>query len=88
MKETNNNVETIEVEEVKKESKFKSVCSKVGEGIKKNSKKIAVGAAVVAVGVIGYIVKNKLANPEEKEITDDVVDIIDVSDYADEVQSN
>lgn len=87
MKETNNNVETIEVEEVK-ESKFKSVCSKVGAGIKKNSKKIAVGAAVVAVGVIGYIVKNKLANPEDKIIEDDVVDIIDVSDYADEVQSN
>lgn len=84
MNETNNKVVNFETEEVK-ESKFKKACAKVGKEIKKHGKAIAIGAGVVVGGVALYILKGKMENPEAKEITDDVVDIIDVSDYADEV---
>lgn len=87
MNETNNK-KVVEINEEIKESKFKKACAKVGAGIKKNGKKIAVGAAVVATGVVLYVLKGKIENPEAKVIDADVIDIVDVSDYADEVQSN
>lgn len=74
------NITYVEEEEVK-ESKFKKACTKVGAEVKKHGKAIAIGAGVIAGGVILYILKDKLENQEPKEITDDVVDTIDVSDY-------
>ena len=87
MNETNNK-KVVEINGEAKESKFKNACAKVGAGIKKHSKKIAVGAAVLTAGVVLYVLKGKIENPTDKVIDDDVIDIIDVSDYADEVQSN
>ena len=87
MNETSNK-KVVEINEEAKESKFKNACAKVGAGIKKHGKKIAVGAAVIATGVVLYVLKGKIENPTDKVIDDDVIDIIDVSDYADEVQSN
>lgn len=51
--EENNIVETTENEEVEtvKESKVKTILTKVGSGVKRHWKTIAVGAGALAVGV-------------------------------------
>lgn len=78
-------VETVEVEE-KKESKFKTTMSKVGAGVKKHWKKIAVGAAIATVGLICY---NKGKGSDE-DFDDDLdiieVDPVDDSDSSDAIQ--
>lgn len=77
MSKNNENVETVETVEVQetKESKIKAATSKIGAGFKKHWKKVAVGTAAVAVGLICYEKKRK-ANRD-----DDVPDIeVDLSD--------
>lgn len=79
-------VTTVEEEtetEVENESKF----SKVISGLKKHGKKIAVGAVVVAGGLIGYaLLKGSKSNEGCDHIVDDIVDtVIDVTDSYEEV---
>lgn len=50
--------EEVETEEVK-ESKIKSFTTKVGNGMKKHGKKVAVIAAGAAIGFIGYALGSK-----------------------------
>ena len=81
MSEIKNNGKVIEIVEETEESKFKSVVSKIGEGIKKNRKKIIVaGVAIVGAGVGVYLIRNNMN--VDAEVLDDVADAIDVSDYA------
>lgn len=83
MSEIKNNGKVIEIIEETKESKFKSVVSKIGEGIKKNRKKIIVtGVAIVGASVGFYLIRNNLNVNVDTEVLDDVADTIDVSDYA------
>lgn len=64
---------TAEVIDGVKESKGKKFISKVKAGIKKNSKKIAFGAAIIAGVLVGYTVGTK-------RTCLDVVDDIDPED--------
>ena len=60
------------IDEVK-ESKSKKFISKVKAGIKKNGKKIACGAAIVACVLVGYTIGTKC-------MCSDIVDDIDPED--------
>jgi len=81
MSEIKNNGKVVEIVEEAKESKFKVAVSKIGEGIKKNRKKIIVaGVAIIGAGVGIYLIKNNLNM--DVEVLDDVADTIDVSDCA------
>lgn len=68
--EENNIVETTENEEVEtvKESKAKTILTKVGSGVKRHWKTIAVGAGALAVGVF-------LGKRNSDTEDDDVVDV-------------
>lgn len=81
MSEIKNNGKVVEVVKETEESKFKAAVFKIGEGIKKNRKKIIVaGVVIIGAGVGIYLVKNKLNL--DVEVLDDVADTIDVSDCA------
>lgn len=84
MSKTNENVETVETVEVQetKESKIKAAASKIGAGFKKHWKKVAVGTAAVAVGLICYEKKRK-ANQEDDDDLDIEVDLSDDFDSSD-----
>ena len=81
MSEVIKNVEVDEVEETMEETK-NGIMTKVGDFMKKNGKKIAVGAAVVVtIGVVYALGKKTIEVPSE--VIDDVTDTI--GDVADEV---
>ena len=81
MSEVIKNVEVDEVEETMEETK-NGILTKVGDVMKKNGKKIAVGAAVVVtIGVVYALGKKTFEVPSE--VIDDVTDTI--GDVADEV---
>lgn len=85
------NIEAVETEEIKeaKESKIKTAASKVGAGIKKHWKKVAVGAAAVAIGLIGYTQMSKKNHDcDDSEFFDDEADVvIDIDDCSDTVET-
>lgn len=83
MSKNNENVETVETVEVQetKESKIKAAASKIGAGFKKHWKKVAVGTAAVAVGLICYE-KNRKANRDDEDL-DVEVDLSDDFDSSD-----
>ena len=65
-------MEDEEVTEVKKESKIKTALGKVGSGIKKHWKTVAVGAGALAVGMF---IGSKRSEIEDYETEDDSDDI-------------
>lgn len=87
MSKTNENVETVETVEVQetKESKIKAAASKIGAGLKKHWKKVAVGTATVAVGLICYDKKRKAnRDDEDLDVEVDLSDDFDSSDATEE----
>lgn len=87
MSKNNENVETVETVEVQetKESKIKAAASKIGAGFKKHWKKVAVGTAAVAVGLICYEKKRKTnRDDEDLDIEVDLSDDFDSSDATEE----
>ena len=87
MSKNNENVETVETVEVQetKESKIKSAASKIGAGFKKHWKKVAVGTAAVAVGLICYEKKRKAnRDDEDLDVEVDLSDDFDSSDATEE----
>ena len=81
------NVEAVEVTETEnvEESKIKTAASKVGVAIKKHWKKVAVGAAAVAIALIGCNEVRKKNQTLEDETEDFETDgscdvIIDIDD--------
>lgn len=87
MSKNNENVETVETVEVQetKESKIKAAASKIGAGFKKHWKKVAVGTAAVAVGLICYEKKRKAnRDNEDLDIEVDLSDDFDSSDATEE----
>lgn len=86
MSKNNENVETVETVEVQetKESKIKAAASKIGAGFKKHWKKVAVGTAAVAVGLICYEKKRK-ANRDD-DVSDIEVDLSDDFDSSDAIE--
>lgn len=87
MSKNNENVETVETVEVQetKESKIKAAASKIGAGFKKHWKKVAVGTAAVAVGLICYEKKRKAnRDDEDLDVEVDLSDNFDSSDATEE----
>ena len=87
MSKNNENVETVETVEVQetKESKIKAAASKIGAGFKKHWKKVAVGTAAVAVGLICYEKKRKAnRDDEDLDVEVDLSDDFDSSDATEE----
>lgn len=87
MSKNNENVETVETVEVQetKESKIKAAASKIGAGFKKHWKKVAVGTAAVAVGLICYEKKRKANRDyDDPDIEVDLSDDFDSSDTTEE----
>lgn len=87
MSKNNENVETVETVEVQKtkESKIKAAASKIGAGFKKHWKKVAVGTAAVAVGLICYEKKRKAnRDDEDMDVEVDLSDDFDSSDATEE----
>lgn len=87
MSKNNENVETVETVEVQetKESKIKTAASKIGAGFKKHWKKVAVGTAAVAVGLICYEKKRKAnRDDEDLDVEVDLSDDFDSSDATEE----
>lgn len=87
MSKNNENVETVETVEVQetKESKIKAAASKIGAGFKKHWKKVAVGTAAVAVGLICYEKKRKANRDDENlDVEVDLSDDFDSSDATEE----
>lgn len=87
MSKNNENVETVETVEVQetKESKIRAAASKIGAGFKKHWKKVAVGTAAVAVGLICYEKKRKANRDEEDlDVEVDLSDDFDSSDATEE----
>ena len=87
MSKNNENVETVETVEVQetKESKIKAAASKIGAGCKKHWKKVAVGTAAVAVGLICYEKKRKAnRDDEDLDVEVDLSDDFDSSDATEE----
>ena len=87
MSKNNENVETVETVEVQetKESKIKAAASKIGAGFKKHWKKVAVGTAAVAVGLICYEKKRKANQDDDvQDIEVDLSDDFDSSDTTEE----
>lgn len=65
--------EVIETTEENKESKIKELGSKVKDGLKKNSKKIAATAVIGIVGVLAYAL-GASSKITDEEYDDDVID--------------
>lgn len=87
MSKNNENVETVETVEAQetKESKIKAAASKIGAGFKKHWKKVAVGTAAVAVGLICYEKKRKAnRDDEDLDVEVDLSDDFDSSDATEE----
>ena len=87
MSKNNENVETVETVEVQetKESKIKAAASKIGAGFEKHWKKVAVGTAAVAVGLICYEKKRKAnRDDEDLDVEVDLSDDFDSSDATEE----
>ena len=87
MSKNNENVETVETVEVQetKESKIKAAASKIGAGFKKHWKKVAVGTAAVAVGLICYEKKRKAnRDDEDLDVEVDLSEDFDSSDATEE----
>ena len=87
MSKNNENVETVETVEVQetKGSKIKAAASKIGAGFKKHWKKVAVGTAAVAVGLICYEKKRKAnRDDEDLDVEVDLSDDFDSSDATEE----
>ena len=87
MSKNNENVETVETVEVQetKQSKIKAAASKIGAGFKKHWKKVAVGTAAVAVGLICYEKKRKAnRDDEDLDVEVDLSDDFDSSDATEE----
>ena len=87
MSKNNENVETVETVEVQetKESKIKAAASKIGAGFKKHWRKVAVGTAAVAVGLICYEKKRKAnRDDEDLDVEVDLSDDFDSSDATEE----
>lgn len=87
MSKNNENVETVETVEVQetKEPKIKAAASKIGAGFKKHWKKVAVGTAAVAVGLICYEKKRKANRDDDApDIEVDLSDDFDSSDTTEE----
>ena len=87
MSKNNENVETVETVEVQesKESKIKAAASKIGAGFKKHWKKVAVGTAAVAVGLICYEKKRRAnRDDEDLDVEVDLSDDFDSSDATEE----
>ena len=87
MSKNNENVQTVETVEVQetKESKIKTAASKIGAGFKKHWKKVAVGTAAVAVGLICYEKKRKAnRDDEDLDVEVDLSDDFDSSDATEE----
>lgn len=87
MSKNNENVETVETVEVQetKESKIKAAASKIGAGFKKHWKKVAVGTAAVAVGLICYEKRRKAnRDDEDLDVEVDLSDDFDSSDATEE----
>lgn len=87
MSKNNENVEAVETVEVQetKESKIKAAASKIGAGFKKHWKKVAVGTAAVAVGLICYEKKRKAnRDDEDLDVEVDLSDDFDSSDATEE----
>ena len=87
MSKNNENVETVETVEVQetKECKIKAAASKIGAGFKKHWKKVAVGTAAVAVGLICYEKKRKAnRDDEDLDVEVDLSDDFDSSDATEE----
>lgn len=83
MKENMNNEvieEAVAVDEVN-EPERKGFFAKVGTGIKKNGKKVAlgVGAAVVTVGAVGFALVKAFGKGSDNELID-ASDVIDCDD--------
>lgn len=86
-----NKKEVIDVNEVdeviEEETKSKdSLVSKVFNVVKKNGKKVAVGAAIGAVGLIGYALGSKVHHDDDSNDDDVTVDV-DL-DYSNDVEES
>lgn len=75
--------EEVETEEVK-ESKIKSFTTKVGNGLKKHGKKVAVIAAGAAIGFIGYALGSKHKSGDSDTVEGDCYEV-DTDSSDDEV---
>lgn len=78
-------------EEEYEEEKEKNLIQKVLSGVKKHGKKIAVGAAVAAVSVIGYTLLKKGSNSDsDSDYNSDILSIdldpIDVTESCEEIE--
>lgn len=69
--------ETIEEEEiiVSEEKKAKGSLAKIGAGIKKYGKKVAVGVTIGAVGIIAYGLGKKSGGSSDDYSDDSIVDV-------------
>lgn len=76
-------IEEVETEEVK-ESKIKSLTAKVGNGLKKHGKKVAVIAAGAAIGFIGYALGSKHKSDDSDTVEGDYYEV-DTDSSDDEV---
>lgn len=75
MENINNEVMEAEVQEEVKESKIKGFASKVGAGIKKHGKKIAVGTAIVGGALVLAALKGRNANCGYESDEDEAIDV-------------
>ena len=73
------NEEVVEV----KESKLKGIARKAGVGFKKHGKKIAAGAALLGVGLLGYALGHKTDGGDDTEY-----ETIDDSDNSVDYETN
>lgn len=76
-------IEEVETEEVK-ESKIKGLTTKVGNGLKKHGKKVAVIAAGAAIGFIGYALGKKHKSGDSNTVEGDYYEV-DTDSSDDEV---
>ena len=76
-------IEEVETEEVK-ESKIKGLTTKVGNGLKKHGKKVAVIAAGAAIGFIGYALGKKNKSGDSDAVEGDCYEV-DTDNSDDEV---
>ena len=75
--------EEVETEEVM-ESKIKGFVNKIGTGLKKHGKKVAVIAAGVAIGFVGYALGSKHKSGDSDTIEGDYYEV-DADSSDDEV---
>ena len=71
----------VEEEEVIEETKSEGFLTKVKTGLKKHGKKLVAGAAVAAVGLIGYALGAKSKEDEDAIETDDY-EVLELEDHS------